>query len=81
MNKQERLISIINHPDFSVIEEVIEDYLKPLLDMKDIDLSQDAGTVKGEMQARLKMNDCLRRMLIDIGILRKQLEKTKPSYK
>lgn len=81
MVDKDKLQSIIKHPDFSVVEDIIKDYIEPMLKMNNIDLTQDAGTIKGEIQARLKICEQLNKLLTNLGIFRKQIDQVKPNYK
>lgn len=56
-------------PDWSLVEKTILDYINPLIEMKDIDITQSAESVKAEVIGRLKAYESLSKFLADTKIV------------
>ena len=78
---QELQKAFFEDPRWSGVEELIQDYIDPLLDMRQIDVSKDAEDVKAQVIGRIAAYDRLDEFLKHIGLTKRQkaeISKTNP---
>ncbi len=57
-------------PDWYQVEEVISEFITPLLSIRDIDITKDAADVKAEVIGKLKAFEALEGFIRSKGLVR-----------
>lgn len=58
-------------PDWAGVEELLGDYIKPMLEMDTVDLTQPAENVKAEVIGRMKAYEAIKKFLDETGMSQK----------
>lgn len=75
-----KLQKFFTDPDWMIVEQMIRDYIEPLNTITDIDASQDADTVRGEVLARKISYERLTKFLQEVGLVRKIINKKPTNF-
>jgi len=78
---KEDLKVITQDPRFHIVEDIIREYIKPLLDIKNIDLSSTPEVIAAEIRVRKLMVEQLEKLLFDLGLLKTVLNRKENSCK
>ena len=73
-----KLGKFIKDPDWNIIEDCLNEYIDPLIDISNIDLKDDSDVIKAELKVRQQLHSGIKSFLTDIGLLSEQLPNTKP---
>lgn len=70
----------LDDPEWGQIEEVISEFIIPLLNIRDIDITKDAADVKAEVIGKIKAYEALEGFITSKGLTRSsQLAENKPN--
>jgi hypothetical protein len=72
--------SLMQHPDWYQLEDLVRDFIEPLRDLSTIDKTQSAEHIKAEVIARDMAYEALEDFAIASGMIRsKTLRENKPN--
>jgi len=73
--QKEKLGKFIKDPDWKIIEDCLNEYIDPLIDIKNIDLKETPEVIKAELKVRQEIHGGIKAFLTDIGLLKSSLDK------
>lgn len=73
--KREKFKKFFTDPDWFYVEEMLYKYVEPMNSVLDIDTTQSADNVKGEVIARKLMYEKLTKFLQETGMFRRVMSK------
>ena len=77
--EQKKVKAIFLDPDWFLVKRMFNQYLEGLLDIKNLDLKNDAQAVKGEVKAKIDFYNITQQFFNDADLLIAQLEEQKQS--
>lgn len=77
--EQKKVKAIFLDPDWFLVKRMFNQYLEGLLDIKNLDLKNDAQAVKGEVKAKIDFYNVTQQFFNDADLLIAQLEEQKQS--
>jgi hypothetical protein len=81
MMTKDKILKFTQDPDFQEFRDMFEDYLKPILSVSSIDLTQPATMIKAEIVVRKQTHERLRRFMDEMELLKIAAGNTPVSYK
>jgi len=72
---------LLQDPEWSKVEAMIEEFTEKVLDIRDIDLTQPAEHVKAELIGRIKSYDSMTQFLQDTKIVSKPTRTVKNPFR
>lgn len=65
LTQQEKLKRLFQDPEWKLVDEMLREYVEPIIDIKNIDLSDTAVSVKGEIKAKKQFHSLIIKFLAD----------------
>lgn len=81
MIDQDLQAKFFSDPDWSKVEDLILDYIEPLIDMSTVDTTQPAEHVKAELIGRTLAYNKLIDFLNDSKLINRKLDKVKNPFR
>ena len=73
MNRQ-IIEKFFNDPDWAQVETMLRSYCEPLVDMNNLDFTQNSTQFKAELRANLKVYNALSKFLQDSKVISRPLK-------
>lgn len=78
----EKIRGIVQHPDFSLIEDILREKVEKLMYIEDIDDKQSGTDIKAQIKSNKRTLKALNDFLSEMGLLKKTIEpRFKTDYK